>query len=487
MLNTKRRAFFEKSIYGACLGLVSLQAFPELVLAQEAKKELPGKDASKILAQYSNQLKFEDLPSNIVKETTRAFVNFTGVTIGSCHHEAVDIAIATLSPLSASRQATIMGRKERFDVFNASFINGIGSHVFDFDDTHLVTNVHPAGPIACALLAFSEIYPVSGKEFLTSLYLGIELSIRLSNFVAPSHADVGWHVSGTHPTIGAAAAVGRLLKLTDQQMMWALSLAASQPTGFRESFGSMTKSFNPGRAASNGLLSALLAKRNFTSSNQMIESRIGWAKSVSQAQNYDELLGDLGVRFETAKDTYKPFPCGIVIHPAIDAAITLKNKYQIAPTQIQSITFKGNPMVLELTGKKTPKTGLEGKFSVFHSIAIALLTGKASEKQYSDQAVNDPKTIALREKINVLVDEKIPKKSGDLTITMNNGQVHHQFVESAIGGVENPMTDEQLNAKFLELTDGVIPISKSKTILDQCWKTTQLSSMDKFVKSTASR
>ena len=484
MFDRKRRTFFQKSFLSAGAGVASLQMLPILSMAQEAKKELPGKDASKVLAQYANQLKFEDLPPNIVKETTRAFVNFAGVTIGSCHHEAVDIAIATLAPLSASRQATIMGRKERFDVFNASFINGIGSHVFDFDDTHLVTNVHPAGPIACALLAFAEIQPVSGKEFLSSLYLGIEYSIRLSNFVAPSHADVGWHVSGTHPTIGAAAAVGRLLRLSDQQMMWALSLAASQPTGFRESFGSMTKSFNPGRAASNGLLSALLAKRNFTSSNQMIESRIGWAKSVSQAQNWDELLGDLGVRFETAKDTYKPFPCGIVIHPALDAAITLKNKHQIDSGQIQSISFKGNPMVLELTGKKTPKTGLEGKFSVFHSIAIALITGKASEKQYSNQAVNDPKTIALREKINVLVDEKIPKKSGELTITMNNGQVFQQFIESAIGGVENPMTDEQLNAKFLDLTDGVIVAPKSKMILDQCWKVTSINSMAKFVKST---
>jgi 2-methylcitrate dehydratase PrpD len=484
MFDPRRRSFFHQSMFQAGLGLTSLQFFPIHSIAQEITKELPGKDATKILANYANQLRFEDLPSNIVKETTRAFVNYMGVTIGSCRHEAVDIAVATLAPLSASKQATILGRKERFDVFNAAFINGIGSHVFDFDDTHLLTNVHPAGPIACALLAFSEIQPITGKEFLSSLYLGIELSIRLSNFIAPSHAGVGWHVSGTSPTIGAAAAIGRLLKLSEEQMMWALSLAASQPTGFRESFGSMTKSFNPGRAASNGLLSALLAKKNFTSSQQMIESRIGWAKSVSQAQNYDELLGDLGVRFETAKDTYKPFPCGIVIHPALDAAITLKNKYAIEPGQIQSITFKGNPQVLELTGKKTPKTGLEGKFSVYHSIAVALITGKASEKQYSDQAVNDPKTISLREKINVIVDEKIPKKSGELTITMSNGQVYQQFIDSAIGGVENPMTDAQLNAKFLDLTEGVLPLTKNKRILERSWQITKETNLGNLTKFT---
>jgi 2-methylcitrate dehydratase PrpD len=484
MNSTHRRSFLRNGATHLGFGIVSLSALPMVAKSQEAKTQSSGKDATKILAQYSNQLKFEDLPASIVKETTRAFVNFTGVTVGSCHHEAVDIAIATLAPLSSSKQASILGRKERFDIFNAAFINGVSSHVFDFDDTHLLTNVHPAGPIACALLALSEIQAITGKEFITSLYLGIELSIRLSNFVAPSHADIGWHVSGTHPTIGAAAAVGRLLQLTDQQMMWALSLAASQPTGFRESFGSMTKSFNPGRAASNGLMSALLAKKNFTSSNQMIESRIGWAKGVSSQQNYSELLDDLGVRFETAKDTYKPFPCGIVIHPALDAAIQLKNRYQIDPNQIQSIIFKGNPMVLELTGKKTPATGLEGKFSVYHSIAVALLTGKASEKQYSDQMVKDPKTIAIRNKINIITDDKIPKKSGDLTITMNDGQVLHQFIESAVGGVENPMSDQQLNEKFLDLTDGILTPAKGKALLDQCWKITQVANVGQLAKST---
>jgi len=484
MKSSQRRSFIKSSIGHLSVGAASLGSIPLMALAQDANKTNNGQNATQIIAQYSNQLQFEDLPPNIVKETTRAFVNFTGVTVGSCHHEAVDIAIGTLAPLVGSKQATILGRKERFDILNAAFINGVSSHVFDFDDTHLVTNIHPAGPIASALLAYAEMYPVTGKEFITSLYLGIELSCRLSNFVAPSHADIGWHVSGTHPTIAVAAAVGRLLKLSEQQMMWALSLGASQPVGFRESFGSMTKSFNPGRAASNGLLSALLAKKNFTSSNQMIESRIGWAKSVSSQQNYSELLDDLGVRFETAKDTYKPFPCGIVIHPALDAAIQLKNQYQLDAQQIQSIVYKGNPMVVELTGKKTPKTGLEGKFSVYHSIAVALLTGKASEKQYSDQIVNDPKTISIRDKINVITDSQIQKKSGDLTITMNNGQVFHQWIESAIGGVENPMTDQQLNEKFLDLTDGVLSSAKSKLLLDQCWKIAKLPSAGQFAKST---
>jgi 2-methylcitrate dehydratase PrpD len=476
-----KRTFIKFSGLAAGTGLLS----PLTPFAQDAKKiaEInPGKDATKRMAQYAINLKYSDLPSNIVNECLRAFVNYSGVTTGSCRHEAVDIAIKSLAPVSKSKQATILGRKERFDILNAAFINGVSSHVFDFDDTHLLTNVHSAGPIASALLAYSEYRPVSGQEFLASFYLGIEISIRLSNALHPGQASIGWHVSGTTPAIGAALAVGRLMGLTEQQMIWAIGLAASQPVGFRESFGSMNKSFNPGRAASNGLFSALLAKNNFTSSNQTIESRIGWANSLSIDRDYHEMLDDLGTRFETAKDTYKPFACGIVIHPAIDAAIQLRNRYKIQPEQIKSIVFKGNPMVLELTGKKEPKTGLEGKFSVYHSVAVAILNGKAGEKEYSDQIVLDAKTVAIRNKITVEIDPNIPKKSGDLTITLNDGTTLHQFVENAVGSVEVPMTNAQLNEKFHDLVDEVLPIKKSNALLDASWKIHTFANVGTFPK-----
>ncbi len=443
-----------------------------------------GKDATRLLAQYALNTQYEDLPENIQREASRAFVNFVGVTVGSCQHEAVNISINSLRPISNSNQASILGRKERFDPLNAAFINGVSSHVFDFDDTHLVTNVHAAGPIAAVLLAYSELKPVSGREFMNAFYLGVEYTIRLSNSLAPNHADVGWHVSGTHPTIGAAAAVGRLMRLSEQQMIWALGLAASQPVGFRDSFGSMNKSFNPGRAAENGLFSALLAQNNFTSSNQMIESRIGWANSMSTKQDYREMLGDLGSRFEIAKDTYKPYACGIVIHPAIDGAIQLRDQYSLQPDQIKSIHIKANPYQLELCGKKTPQTGLEGKFSVYHSVAIALIDGRAGEKQYSDEAVRNPQTIALRDKITVEIDNSLHKKSGEVTITLNDGTILNKVIESAVGGLENPMTNEQLDEKFLDLTVDILPIDKCKRLLADTWRMAELPSAGDFAKST---
>ena len=163
--------------------------------------------------------------------------------------------------------------------------------------------------------------------------LGVETECRIGNAVYPNHYDVGWHITGTAGVFGSAAAAGKLLGLDEQQMVWAIGLAASQPVGLRESFGSMNKSFNPGRAASNGLFAAILAAKNFTSSNEMIEAKRGWANTISTKQDYAEITEGLGRRYEAALNTYKPFACGIVMHPAIDAAIQLRNENNLTADQ----------------------------------------------------------------------------------------------------------------------------------------------------------
>ena len=183
----------------------------------------------------------------------------------------------------------MLGRKDRLDVLNASLLNGISSHIFDFDDTDLRTIVHPAGPVAPALLALAEYRSFTGADFLHALIVGVEVECRIANAVYPQHYDVGWHITGTVGPFGAAAAAGKVLGLSEQQMVWALGLAATQPVGLREMFGTMTKSFHPGRASQNGLMAAFLAGQNFTSSDQSLEAARGWANVLSTARNYHEL------------------------------------------------------------------------------------------------------------------------------------------------------------------------------------------------------
>ncbi|MGY2050349.1 MmgE/PrpD family protein [Methylobacterium sp. JK268] len=431
-------------------------------------------DVTRTLARYVVEARFEDLPEPVRREGTRTFLNWVGVAIGGSHHETLDVAVSALKPFSGPPQAGLFGRGERFDIMNAAFLNGVSSHIFDYDDTHLKTVIHPAGPVASAILALAEMRPVSGSDFLNALVIGVETECRIGNAVYPNHYDVGWHITGTAGVFGAAAAAGRLMGLTEQQMVWALGLAASQPVGLRESFGSMNKSFNPGRAAANGLFAAILASKNYTSSDGMIEAKRGWANTISTKQDYREITEGLGSRYEALLNTYKPFACGIVMHPAIDAAVQLRNQHHLAPEQIARVDLKVHPLVLELTGKTAPRTGLEGKFSITHAVAVALVEGAGGEKQFSDRAVRDPVITALRAKVVPTVTPGVRPEQVDMTVTLTDGRTLTRHIEHAIGSVENPMSDADLERKFTDLAEGILPEAQIRRVMALCWDVASL-------------
>ncbi len=252
---------------------------------------------TKILAHYIVSSGYDDLPANVRKEGVRTMLNWVGVAIGGSHHQTVDIAASALGPFSGPAQASLLGRKERFDIMNAAFLNGVSSHIFDYDDTHLKTIIHPAGLSPRRSLRCRKCIRI-GQGFSQRAGAGCRDRMPDRQCGYPNHYDVGWHITGTAGVFGAAAATGKLLGLSEQQMVWALGLAASQPVGLRESFGSMNKSFNPRRAASNGIFAALLASKNYTSSDGMIEAKRGWANAISTKQDYKEITEGLGQRYE---------------------------------------------------------------------------------------------------------------------------------------------------------------------------------------------
>jgi 2-methylcitrate dehydratase PrpD len=426
------------------------------------------------LSQFVLNTKYEDLPAPVRKEGIRTFFNYVGGAVGGSNEQTVDIAVAALGPFSGPPQAGMFGRRERFDIMNAAFVNGVSSHVHDYDDTHLKTIIHPGSPVISAAMAAAEYHPTSGKDVLNALVVGIEVALRLGNSVYPNHYDRGWHITGTCGVVGAAAAAGKILDLSQQQLVWALGLAASTPVGLRESFGSMNKSFNPGKAASDGIFAALLAARNFTSSDGMIEAKRGWANTISTKQDYREITDELGTRFESALNTYKPFACGIVLHPALDAAIQLRNANGLKPDQISRIELRVHPLVLELTGKTTPMTGLEGKFSVYHAVAVAVLQGMAGPKQFTDRIVQEPAVVALRAKVVATVDPAIRAEQVDMTVVLNDDRRLHKFIEHAVGSVDAPMTDRALELKFADLADGILPQAQTRQLMQACWNLERL-------------
>lgn len=442
-------------------------------------------DVTRRLARYIVAAKYEDLPDAVRKEARRTLLNWAACAVGGSRHETVDIAIAALAPFAGPGQATVLGRREKLDVLHASLINGISSHIFDYDDTHLKTVIHPAGPVASAILALSEYRPVTGREFLTALVTGVEVECRIGNAVYPEHYDAGWHITGTCGVFGAAAAAGKLLGLDEQKMLWALGLAATQPVGLKEMFGTMTKSFHPGRAAQNGLTAALLAARGYTSSNQALEAKAGWANTLSTRRDYSQIAERLGETYEISFNTYKPFACGVVMHPTIDACIQLRNEHKLTADQIAKIELRVNRLVPELTGNRAPQTGLEGKFSIYFAAAVAIVEGAAGERQFSDRLVRDPGIAALRDRVSITVDPAIHEDQVRAAITLKDGRVLEKFIEHAIGSVDNPMTDAALEAKFRNLADGVLPRAQAARLVEACWKIESLSGAAEIARAAA--
>lgn len=427
---------------------------------------------TQILAQFVATHPSRGWSDAVDHEAHRTFMNWLGCAVGAAHHEAADAALAAVRLLQPAAQASVLGRTEKVDMGSAALLNGITSHTFDFDDTHLKTIIHPAGPVASAVLALAEHTGSSGREVIDALVLGIDVSCRVGNAMYPEHYDRGWHITGSTGTLGAAAACARLLKLDVQKTAMALGIAASQPVGMREQFGTMTKPFHPGGAARAGLMSALLASQGFTASPKALEAPRGMMQTVSTKNDWNEITHELGQRFEISFNSYKPFACGIVIHPSIDACAQLRERFSkegVTAEQIERIELKVHSLVLELTGKKEPADGLQAKFSVYHGCAAGLTFGRAAEEEFSDEIVNRADMVALRRKVVATVDDSIDEASADVTAVLKDGRRVHVFVEHAIGSLQNPMTDVLLEAKFQDLSDPILGAGRTSELINACW------------------
>jgi 2-methylcitrate dehydratase PrpD len=406
-------------------------------------------------------------------EAHRTFYNWLGCAIGAARHEAADAALAAVAMLQPAPQATVLGRGERVDMASAALVNGITSHTFDFDDTHLKTIIHPAGPVASAVLALAETRGMGGREVLDALVLGIDVACRIGNVMYPDHYDRGWHITGSTGMLGAAAGCARLLRLDEAKTAMALGIAASQPVGLREQFGTMTKPFHPGGAARAGLTSALLALHGFTASARALEAPRGLVQVVSDKRAWHEATDDLSQRFEISFNTYKPFACGIVIHPSIDACVQLRQQ-GIQAGQVERIELRVHSLVLELTGKKEPQDGLQGKFSVYHGCAVGLLFGRAGEAEFDDAVVTRPDVVALRRKVQASVDDSIDEAAADVTAVLTDGRRVHVRVDHAIGSLQRPLSDAQLDGKFTQLVEPVLGAAAARAIGQACWKLADL-------------
>jgi 2-methylcitrate dehydratase PrpD len=423
---------------------------------------------TKTLCSHLAAAQYGDLTPAAQQQARRGVLDWIGCALAGSRHATVGKLIDVLQEVGGRPQASVLGRGLKLGLAEAPLANGQMGHILDFDDTHMGGVVlHTSSPVLAALLALAERTPVSGAELMLAYAVGFEAGVR-SGRTAPGHHKGGWHLTGTLGSIAAGVAGGKLLRLDTQRLTYAMGIAATQAAGMQQNRGTMCKSFHAGKAAANGVLAALLAERGFDSTQEIIEGRRGFSRIYSDVAEPAELTAGLDGGWLIESNGHKPYACGIVLHPLIDAIVAIRNRDRIDPAEVSEIELRVHPLVLAITGVVEPSTGLQSKFSTLHTAAVALADGDAGIAQYSDAKAADPVVAALRRKVKAVADETLRKDEAHAAIVTGRGR-HEAHVAHASGTADNPMSDAAIEAKFLANATPVIGADRAKRACEMVW------------------
>ncbi len=430
---------------------------------------------SRRLAAFVHRSRWEDVPEPVRAHAMRAIFNGFGTALGGSSDQAVLRLTKSLAPFSAGENATVIGHAQRRDALTAAFLNAAAMNVFDFDDTHAGTIIHPTAPVAPVVLALAETRPTSGAELLHAFTLGVEVACRIGNAVSPGHYDRGWHITSTCGIFGAAVAAAKLLKLGENEILWALGNASAQASGLVETLGFMAKSTGVGNAARGGLISALMAQCGVEGPPQPLEGPRGFLKVCSDHPRPELIEGGLGRDWEILRTMFKPYPCGVVLNPVIDACLAARATPDFSANQIAEVVVRGAPLLKARADRPEVTTGREAQVSAQHAVAVSLLRGHAGAEEFSDAAVNDPLVRGLRAKVRpVEIDANTAVEAAHVSIRFADGSSLVVSEKVATGSLARPMSDSALREKFATLarygcpTLGVAPLARTLwTLADQ--------------------
>jgi 2-methylcitrate dehydratase PrpD len=386
------------------------------------------------------------LPPPLLHEGKRSLLNFFGGALRVARDPAVEGALRVMAPFSGPERVTVIGRAERLDAMGASFVNTIAANLLDFDDTHLETVIHPTAAVAPPLLALAELRGLGGADLLRAFVIGAEVECRIGCAVSPGHYARGWHITSTCGVFGAAAGCALLLGLDAAQCAAALGIAASQSAGLVENLPTGAKNVGMGNAARNGLLAALLAQAGYGAAASAIEGPLGWARAMGDVPDVARITAGLGTRWEFARNTYKPYPAGIVFHAVIDAGLDLRAR--LAGREIAALLVEGDQLLLD-RGDRPLRNERDARVSIHHAAAIALLRGSAGVDDFSAEAVQDRDLARLRARTSAALDASLPRGAARLTLQTTDGERLVAEVHEPRGSEGRPLTDAELEAKFV--------------------------------------
>jgi len=442
--------------------------------------------ATAVLGRFVAGSRWDDLPAPLRHEGKRSLLNSIGCAMGVARSEPVEIAVRTLMPLSGSDRVTVIGRNERLDILGAAFVNAIGANLLDYDDTHLRTVIHPAAPVLPAVLALAEQRNLSGAAALHAFILGMEVACRIGNAVSPEHYARGWHITSTCGIFGAAAASAKLLGLNAEQTAHAIGIASSQSAGTVENLPSAGKNVSVGNAARNGLFAALLAEQGYTAAPAALEGTLGWARAMGDVPVVEEIVGELGTRWEAGKNTYKPYPAGIVMHAVVDACLALKRDHGLAAADIAEVVVSGEQLLLD-RGDRIVTGERDSRVSIHHCAAVAFLFEAAGLREFEDACVHNPDVAAFRGKVVARLDAGSPRGAATATVRLHDGRSFSATVLHAKGSSEQPLSDQEIEAKVRDSAGHGGFSGDVDAIIAAAWGVTEMPGIGSLMQAVTAR
>jgi 2-methylcitrate dehydratase PrpD len=429
-------------------------------------------NATTLLAEFVTKQRMDDCPEAAVEAARRAILDCLGVMLAGSIEPAARILQQVAQAEGGMPLCTVVGTGRRTGAVWAALCNGTAAHALDFDDTNFALMGHPSAPVLAAALAAGELALADGRALVHAFLLGFEVETTLAEVINPAHYEHGWHATCTLGTLGAAAAAARLLGLDAAQTRHALAVAASQSSGLKENFGTMTKPFHAGHAARSGVLSALMAREGWTASEHAIEGPQGFLSVLGAGKRALEPLGTLGAPWKilTTGVAVKPYPSCACTHSIIDSTLEIRRSQSVRPEEIEEVTIGVAAGVPRILIHARPRTGLEGKFSAQFSAAAALTDGRVGIATFQDERVQDPAIRRLMERVRVSVDPEIPTDLERhmwtrVTVRCTDGRTATVGPRPVPGHPENPLSIEALREKFRECASLVLAADRADSVL----------------------
>ena len=414
-----------------------------------------------------------EVPAEARVVAATAYFDTIGVmlagTLEPCARAVHDVARAE----GGEPRCRIIGTSDVTSASWAALANGTAAHALDYDDMCFVSLAHPSAPLVSAALAAGELAHSSGRALLDAWVVGFEIEGVLGRAMNPRHYTQGWHCTSTLGTLGAAAAAARLLGLTREQTAHCLAIAASQASGLKENFGTDTKPLHAGIAARNGVQAALFAKGGITASSRAIEGPQGFLKAMgSERTELGDELQTLGDRWETIETgvTVKLYPSCAATHPAIDAILDLKREHAFSADDVESIAIGVDAVTPTILTYPRATTGLEGKFSMHHCVAAAVVNGRVGLETFEDALVNDSRITRVASRTTMTVDATLYSDAPALTqsrvtINLRDGRTLSAYADGARGYPKRPATEQELGDKFRACAGRVLDVERVETAI----------------------